>query len=462
MAQPWKITPDMMIVMNAPLGAEAQHAAASLPHLRPSLAANRHISMDTGVWFALSDPLPDAATAASLYSRPLNPDQLDWVIAKEKRARPLAAACSTNPMTPAQIRTMLARSTVAKTVARALIDAEEREPGRTPAEVAGDVARAAGGNALCNAIAGDAFSDTEACELLDRFGDWADKPSRRRSLALTRILDARPGLIGRFVATGAHPSLLLAAAGSRHLTSEELQRSVLDGDYTADMYAKFYAWVSLAANPRTHRAVLESMSVTADIDASLNRARSAALKRLEGWETRGRVDEAFEDVTDSDTLTWLIRRSVPRESWDGDQIRGRPFDVAALAANPHLSQSNAQRVFSAMHDYSVSDALGTGRWDSLISAMRNRFDLPPESCTSNTGSNWTHQPEHDDTIVADPRSANIRVRYLSPRYNEAMAWIALQELDVAGWTVLFGLVADDDASDDTLGDLVNAARFAAG
>lgn len=346
------------LIKMAPLSAAAQRAALGVPELHEDLAANRSSVLLEDVWFDLwpAKPKISAEQAGCLAGRPLTDQQIAHVLANERRSTVISALLHANlgRLTAEQLFELLATKAVAKAAAKVVLAAQDSSPELVAASV-----KILGGVPLLDWMRPENCSDDEVASLLDTFADWAPRPSRSRSRALTRIAAERPALIGHFAGSEAL-ALKQAAAGSRHLRAEDDQWTLIGGTEPEFAAAREWNYILLALvnNPVCHRTVIEATAWAAAKSTDLYQVVDSARARLAAFAVKPTVTEGYDTVSDPDVLDWLISRSVPRMGWDGQEIQGRPFDMVALAANKSLSPAQARRLYDALSDWGIVYALG--------------------------------------------------------------------------------------------------------
>ena len=365
---------------------EVHLVLAKEPEFGPALAQNKRLSHAgwADLWPKQRKSLD---SAVSLVSRSLNEEQRRLVLAKERRAKVLTSYIQYNqPTSKEDVDAILGAST-AQQVLSDLLAVVEKMTTPEAADLHDYIGRQLTGiAALCWAAttAPDRVSDAEVLTILDTMSEWWGKSKAfgRRAAALRQLFDTRPSLIDPAVHDGADESVLTAISGCRHLASPEVQARLIGLDpetheLVGPLKGSKYGLLALANNPRTQQFVLTALvkhSIEGDVGESVSRRRGAG---------RPTVETAFEDVEDQMILAWLIKRSAPFwSSYTNETSPGKPFEVAALAANTHLADEQALQVAKALNTDSVDDALGTVRANALLALMKERYPDLPEDLTA--------------------------------------------------------------------------------
>jgi hypothetical protein len=466
------------LTLYAPPGisVEAQRAALAQPNTRDGLARNSYLTLDPEVWLDLWNPKPPVDQATSLVSRPLTSSQVEFVVEKERRVSVITALIENNFVPQVQLVKLLGVKALKVRVAECALEYENTHPGTYEHEFVTEMLRYAGGLSLLDALATSRFDDAACVELLKTFATWAPSPGWKTSLKLARLLHLRPGLLHLFTQEEALPAMLQAAAGSQLLAEEVDQRRVLKAvSCITDTERARFILMSLAANPRLQRPVLGEVISKCSGEPDLGSVSSNAERRLQNWEKAGTVSGPYEEVNDEATIERLVRRATPFTAWDGSSSRCKPFELAALAKNPNLTEAQVSKVHSALYSFDVEEALGEEVTQVSKILARNFPALELDIIeTSDPDVSAGHTPGRTPGHTREGYAAPEQLRDYSDELAswlgrngwrqdvDAVYWVhnEASNLSAGAWSVLFGLI--DSAEHDTFKELISAARSIAG
>ncbi len=329
---------------------------------RSALRKNRHLTKHqfTALW---EKNLP-ADEAASLVDRPLDADQIDLVLASERRGTVLLSLFRRPQLTREQQEKCVSVAT-GSTFASMAMTSRFIHPDVLPVAAK----HLDGVNRLewCAAHLGD-FDDDQIHDALIEVCN-AKLPVRdMRSFNQTaaKILFARPALVAKIASLEEIPvALLTTLAGSRFLTEIEHQRKLFA---SANEEETEFAALAFAANPVAHEEVVRSLQ-----NHRSPKVTSAVAKRLS--EPFVTLPSAFESIEDPSEISRLLRRCLPNQY----RSYGRPGDLVALATNEHLSAPDGLKVFNALSSC-PTDLCSADQLNAALRHLAERFslDLPAE------------------------------------------------------------------------------------
>jgi hypothetical protein len=445
--------------------AAAEEAALAHPALRECLPYNPGLTEKS--WFALypAKPLPKAPIAQALAGRRLSKAQVAHLLTAENRAGVFLSLLEYNELDrDEQVLLMGNRKGFNAQVARKLI---------TMSWVAGDlvkpIALAAGGQVLLSYLANADVAevpDGEAADLLRTFRQWGPGTGesggktglKQRSVMLQRLLGRRPGLLAAAVSAGQHESVVTAAAGNLHLRDPELQwtASGLREKVTADVLeARRYALMALVNNPVCVPDVVEAVIAAARTFGQAQLLTSAMDRKTKHPEP---VTVTYDQVDDPEVLRWLVSRSRPSEY----KPDGRPFDLAALAGNPHLTEFQVKDIADALSGEAFMRQLGNeiGRAARLAFTAAYPDNAPEwwaqdakqyDDLESNDVDELSQYPPW---VMPQEQALQVNVKDLEHRYEPSSILVhACDRLgnDRGRWETFFTLL---DEFDGTLDDLL--------
>jgi hypothetical protein len=412
----------------------AQKAASHHKHTHEMLSMNDELAED--VWFALWPFKPKVLVSVGngLAARRLSPAQLEHVV-KDGRVKLLKSALLKNTLHPAAIELVISSKNAAQ-LAEAVMDdsdgmIEDPTVRRRLAELAQGVWR----------IAELRFCDeAEIRASLTTWERWAPRWCWRRTVELSRLAEARPEVIDAF-ALSEDLELVSIAAGSRHLRDEQLQLRIvalaskeLD---TEDAKTLSFALLKLVNLPACSQAALEE-ALKLKGRSSFHEVFVATTRRLKRTD-RGTLTLPYEEVEDSEVLSWLLTRAAPTYQ----DSKPKPLEAEALAHNPHINEEQAFKLACVVQGaYSeVVDAQGT------LAVLKDRFGVDLAD---------THQREmvaEEPPRIIEPERVDYGV-LRNP--HTAAAWFDSQNLSEKEWDCVFSIA---DANPTISGsDLVALAR----
>jgi len=355
-----------------------QAAFADRADLRLALAANP--TLDPAVWdrlWAVTKKSADFATA--LVNRKLDPERVQRVLGSEKRVGVLTTLVRRNPpTTPDEIKNLLSMDLgqgFLLALFRVVADFPELSD-LVGAKLEGldHLEWLATTNSAIDLDATRAF----VIDMPKWFGN--NRAFKRRSNALKKLFDRHPAMLTAAFLTATSDAVHTAAAQSRHLTSESAQCALLGIDHETlgnhalgdqKLTASKYVQLALANNPYATEAILHTTEQRSD---HYDVKHAVQYRRAQGRTT---VTTPLECLEDQAQIAWVLTRSLPKSGRDF-QRAARFFDLAAMAANPNLSEQEAAQVASALGDRDAVDTLNPDVLKSALSALgRSYLGLDP-------------------------------------------------------------------------------------
>jgi hypothetical protein len=303
---------------------------------------------------------------------------------------------------------------------------------------------------LANSTSAD-ISNAAAIKLLADFATWGPTTDNARSggprsKALQALFNRRPALLTKAVA--ATPLLAVPAAGNRFLgdpTARAIAHQACSSG-SGTLRAYFYALLALVANPVVDPAICRELvaslkaTFAATNDYTANEVIQGANRRLAKHDYA--VTEPFESVNDADALAWLVSRcSANRETG-----RTRPFDLAALSANPNLDPAQVTWISQALSAWYTRQVLSDAEFDVALAAFEvNYADAATNSFTPPR--EYPAPRTYAQELVLPPDISNWS---LKQRPSEAVApYLGQYAADHLGtnsqaWLTMFSLAKDFD------------------
>jgi hypothetical protein len=416
-------------------------------------------------WQALYDHGPGAGAAGLLCARPLDDDQLAFVLDTERRAEPLGRAMAHNTVT----RTQLSR--IAGLPAGGAVEVAEgliRSMG-TAFSDANAFTLAVGGYPRVLFLTRHAadLNDAETAAELATIQQWAPelgraaKPKIRAALEI--LFDTHPATLSEAALASGHPEVLLAAAGSVALTPAL-------AEYLVDLFACHCAgapgrppnWLAhtmcaLADNPFAAAASVATLAeTTKEAIAALGGLRQCGSGRLIHDALKRRVRGRFgatsitvppEELADTGDLSSLFRYAAGR--WGGPEA-ARLGLSARLLANPVLDlakQRGGAAMTVALRQREAELYFDPATLEELRAAVWRGIALPADA-----------PPMALERALDEPLLVITKLARRG-QLSEVAAYLSnIFSTNPLGWELLFGLAP---AHEGSLGDLVEAARLLA-
>jgi hypothetical protein len=452
--------------------AEVQAVIAHDRQLGACLADNTEIALDRDVWFTLYTVKPKVAseTACGLARRPLDNDQIEHMLACETRVGPWLSAFAHNELTADQQARLVSAKGVKGGLAATLLDYEWFD--RTLAK---DIVLAAGGASRYSFLvdADDTqLSQAEAEDWARTLPDWApSKVTSHQASSVERLVEHRLYLVSILAGAGQPERIRRQLAGSRFATDESVQFELAGIDGSMNFAAldwdaqRAHGWLltKLVFSPVCHKSTLEKLIEVIDAgdQARFWDVKSKAQSRLRDFDTRGRVTVPYEQVDNVDQLGWLVNRSIPNDRYDR-MFWGRPWDLAALAFNEYLDDTQALRVIQALRLPYIYNQLKQRGLDAEAALVERHPTLGPAQLkVSDTEGRrprvWNDPTANWPTTVPD----GIEGRHLGPYTGVTdVSRYLVRELSGPGfeqrWQLLLSMI---DEFDGTVGDLVEVCSL---
>jgi hypothetical protein len=367
---------------------------------RASLRQNQHLTAHQ--FAALWEKNLPAAEAASMIDRPLEPEQIDMILAAERRGTVLYSLFRRNQLDRTQQETCV-KSATGSTFPTVIMITGNVHPEILPmvAEKLEGVDRLE----WCAAHL-SMYNDTELEATIRKVcgARLHLRTMRAFNVVTAKIFSARPTLVPTFASSEDIPSpLLTTLASSRFLTQLEHQRALFSAVHDDTEFAA----LAFVANPVAHEEVVRSL---AGHDSA--KVRDAVARRLA--ETFTRVEQAYESVSDEATLNRLLRRCLPNQY----RSAGRPSDLVALAFNPNLSASSAEKVFDTLN-WCSSEVCTAEQLNAALKHLADRFGLVLGETKVETGFWIPSQVLRPSTPNSQPWALDPSQRPWSPEYIES-------------------------------------------
>ena len=363
------------MLTNSDLPLDAQNILAQEHRFREPLCLNPTLSEE--LWLSLwSTCAKNLTSAQSLAGRSLTSAQRDAVLTKERRSRVLCAMMLHNELTTDEATRVLSLCS-SDDVASALF-AQDNLDAEFQALLGPKLPAADRLEWYANQDAAS-LSNTELTNALISLPEWwgTTRSLQKRSTSLKRIFARRPEVLTPVLTAisgdGTDSGIKTAAAGCVHISDQANQARVagLDPDtleptagFTAD--GMLYTHLALVNNPRATLAIIDAVgkhSTKSEVTTSITRR-----KKL----NRPCVSVAFDQVSDDDTLDWLVRRASSYEG-RGSSSPPRPYELAALASNPHLGDQRARRVADELSCWQCAEDLGISEVNRLLSVLKGNY-----------------------------------------------------------------------------------------
>lgn len=415
----------------------AQRAAARAVDLRHSLATNPHLEEE--VWFDLwptKGKIP-VEVATALVGRQLSDAQLQTAL-RDTRIKVTEATLSHTVLPESLFEEMLA-SKSAKSVATVVMDRNPSWP-YSP-ELRLSAARIAGGVHLLGAL--HELDVAEATTRLQQWGSWAPRWSAHRNWLLAALLERRPELVS-VCAVSPFVELVSAAAGSRHLTDEQLQHAVLAlpsrcSDF-GDASSFKFALLKLVNLPACHASTLQASAAYASGRYGYDEVCEAVARRLADT-SRAVLLEPYEIVEDHDVIERLLKRSLPGSNayrtWSG-----KPLELEAIAKNPNITAEQAAKIADALSWCDVATNMVDAAAVDLL--LHQRFGTNLVHPATRAGAQEADAVAdatvegHEQAVFPDEPVERILGSRLFARAAASFLEAALSE--EPQWTALFGVV----------------------
>jgi hypothetical protein len=467
-----------------PLTEPAQRAALSNDEHARKLAGNRHVSLHPDVWAELWNRRHDASEAYDLAARALTTDQLDVVLASEKRTNVLVAALTHNPPNATQRRTLYQLRVAGPVLGRCATDTWRLSDDETR-----QVAWLAGGSKLLAWLDDhrDELDDDDLIAAVARPGRWIGRVTAADAAVLARLVGNRPRVVAALCDPAVAPTVAACAAAWPQLHDENLQRALA----TRQPYAHGWGtdagtaqtaelWTELARNPATTTATLHTLHhhldevvVAHPQNCEWGTWRWTCASRAVGVALDNRTDGTRPDpateplsVVGYPVIDAVIARITPPKTASSGR-RWQPMGVYAaseLAANPQLGASRARRLADALAHPQVVSVLGAAESRRISDDLYHRWGVTATQPRKRQRGTATRVPYHWDEPRAHHGPGGPVPLWDVYRLDDVTAQRVAGALQrQTSWEALYALLGDCTATDDTdLGELVRAAAALGG
>lgn len=334
---------------------------------KTSLRQNKHLTRHqfASLW---EKNLP-AVESASLVDRDLDPDQVELVLSSERRGSVLLSLFRNKQLDRDQQEKCLKVAT-GSTFASTVMSSGNLD--ESVLKIAAAKLDGVPRLEWCASHLSD-FDDDQLYDVIETVSSsgLAVRDMRSFNIVTAKLFAARPHLVGKFASSESIPApLLTTLASSRFLTDLDWQKRTFSGASDEDTE---FAALAFVANPVAHEEVVRSLS-----SHTSHKVQSAVSKRLS--EKFVRVDVDYEQVSDDQTLSRILRRSLPNQY----RSIGRPGDLVALAYNGNLEEKDAVKVFETLQgtptEYCSADQL-----NAAVEHLAKRLSVPAPAPKVETG-----------------------------------------------------------------------------
>jgi hypothetical protein len=334
---------------------------------RSHLRFNPHLARDH--WIRLWEPKLPADEACHLCLHVLDAEQIDLVLASERRSGVVGNVFACSKPDAAQQRRALERVSGKDFPVRVL-----SAPGFDASNFELAASKLPGPGRLTYLVhAGTAEAVVAALVGIEEL--WGTSPRhliRKRNQAVTYALHNIDGVFAGVMAAarvaGSVPEPLRSPlAGCRLLTDASDQHLVLGltPDATDGAGADEYPALALAANPVADTTLVDKLRRHPSY-----RVRDAVSRRLNTGAVP--ITTPYESIAEVSQLVWALRRSLPNNY----RPDGRLVDLVALAHNPLVVADNATRVYQglidAYHSGRALDAVSAESFNAAVAALAAR------------------------------------------------------------------------------------------
>lgn len=432
------------------------------PSLLDELASNAHLSEATWLQF-YNKPNFRVDRANALCSRLLSNAQRLAVIKKEKRTEPVLQMIYNNQLEAEEIELLLQSPALKPKGILAILS----QIGDSQPHLRRELSLRVGGVSQFSWLASGVDVDADSARLmLGTCHSWAGNVDfQQRNIYLQQILERFPEIIDAYVAPQAMPALRTVAAGSRFLTSLELQRAAaglkpegfkLDKD-------SFYSLIALINNPVVGFGLLEELleALKSLPSTSSNASATNLINALKARQKAGRdgIKVPYAEVSDKVTLDWLLKRTLPSPY----KVQGRPFDLAQLILNPNLSAKDRNNAISRISLWSHAEFLGVF-YEPLKTSFKELYPeapaLPDFRAAASRPTFWDTTPSRRNNVFTKEYLDDIKVDDWS--WMDAYFWEELGTYLTASfgdssskWETFLALLEGHEGS---LGNLVEVSK----
>lgn len=377
---------------NMPFEDDVFEALNTAPH-RPYLQKNHYLTPTQ--WDAMWEKKLPARTAFRLCGHKLTEEQVERVLAEEKRGSCLAQLFDTVDLSPAQQKHIITTARGSQFIYQVvhspqfyrplLMDAARHFRGTERLEW---IASNSGHYTTADAVAAYMRCEQpEGYRLIRDIGYFAATLTK----VLTTYPDATTTIVAAPLPDSEYRPGLVQLAASRYLTSSDDQRRVQEWSANVE-----YARLALVSNPVVAIDIVESHT-----DDPSPKVRSVVSNRL--TKRPYSVTDPYEEAPE-EHLAWLLARSLPSVHRE----KGRPWDLPPLAHNPHLSEHNAHRVYTALR---LADprTISVAHANRALTHLEKTFSIQPRPALVETGF-W----DREGVLYASAASRRSPAWYLDP------------------------------------------------
>lgn len=360
----------MQMVLTMPLTNEVFEAINTAEH-RDRLRTSQVLTKEQ--WDQLWEKNLPAHLASSLLNRTLTPDQMQRIIADEKRGSVLSQQFRPGGFDEFQQLDVLTKAKGSQYVYHALGSGHFHHP---HLETAARHFRGLERLEWLTFSDQSTVSDDDVLETLV----YCNTPQGIRHIrniteysgAVARVLAQRPSLLAKIFALPEFPHSLTVQLGvSRFLTDHAHQDRLITA-----IDESFYEMnvLGFIANP-----VVRFDAASSFESRDSERIKSLIEKRRNAHGT-DHIEVPFDEIENLNHIEWVLSRSMPTR----DRVEGRPNDLAALAVNKNITRSQAIRAHAALKRASTMSVLAESV-NKAFDSLERKFGFSPAPRLINTG-----------------------------------------------------------------------------
>lgn len=426
------------------LSSTAQKAIVGVTELHEALASNSFTKMTPEVWFDIygSKKLTSAAVASALVARPLGDDQVSFVLKKERRSSVVSAMLRYNRLSESQIAQALTNKYIKEAVAETICSQGFARDESFPRDLRLKAASLSGHADWAHFLAFDSHAtEKEALELFLSFSKerWFPRDSKG---SFGRLLWRFPNLVKVCIAKDSAPALLQLACSSPVLRDPADQIEAIASAGLSE--TSHFPLLALANSPYASKEALEALGGLGNFSPNADSIRQSLARREQ--KSREPLSCSIEQVSDPDTLVWLVGRALPFVARDGRFSPAKAFELEALARNPHLTLEQARNVVEAMSfDHDVLRTFSTAEILSAVEVQYAKFsELVRQDVNVSREESVTYEVRGDpfeaqrQEQTKDPSRGSCVVLSSVDTYlrGESIAFLESQDLTVEQWRML--------------------------
>lgn len=455
----------------------AQRAFATHPQARLGLACNDQVDLHPDVWQALYHPLPAESVAGSLLGRPLRDDQLDWVLANERRVHPLAQAVRANAANEAWVRRCFTGPGGPVLAANMdITNIAKRGGWEADAQLVRDWHFTAGGPKLLSWLL-DHHGELTDDELVDALTGKAARlrDSRPVHTLAAQLLWVRPSVIPALAQhRECSDALAITLAASPLCTDGSAQAALAARDHPDVSYA-------LSLNPVTTAATLRTLSAAGAAVATTRLAvnQTAAARTLHDTPPGMDLTTATVGI---DAAIEVAR--LPRGGrWRG-WVPANYYGLALLATNPNLTPEQIRAVATALNGQRPLGLMTREQRDAIRVDLEATHPKDPAAKAAGRAARTTRKPKpvrQHYWYGSGQKPARTKVKPHRPRvlcavdtehlataWRDAEAslevmeeslWLLQRPLTDDGWSAVMVMLHDAEGDEDLVAMFTAAASF---